>query len=120
MKKMVSAFLALILSLGLTAGCSQDPATIEGVWTSADGSTLTLNDGILTLTDSMGENMLAKDQLPYEHRGDFLYIFIDGVEVRAFETVLDADFLTLTYTVNLQADFQTAVDQPIELTRADD
>ena len=120
MKRLASALLAFLLTAALLAGCQQGPATIEGVWHSADGSTLTLLNGSLTLTDSMGKNILAVDSLSYEHQDKYLYIFVDGVRVRAFEAELEGDSLTLAYTGGLQADFQIAVEQPIELTRAED
>ncbi len=120
MKKLILAFFSFVAAAAVMSGCSQQPAGIEGTWLSEDGSTLTLSDGILTLTDSTGESMLAADQLTYEHRGDFLYTDINGVEVKVFEAMLDGDELTLTYTVEVQADMQTTVSEPILLTRSQD
>jgi len=120
MKRIVLAILALAFAAASLIGCGKEDAVIEGTWLSADGSTLTLSDGTLTLTDSMGQSILSREQLPYVHRGDFLYIDLDGVEVKVFEAALDGDSLTLTYTVEVQADMQMTADEPIQLTRSQD
>lgn len=119
MKRIALAALALLIALLAVAGCGEKAASIEGIWTSADGSTLTISDGMLILTDSMGASLIEGAPLPCEHRGDFLYVEIDGVDVKVFEASLDGDSLTLTYTIEIQADMQTSVDQSIELTRSE-
>jgi len=120
MKRIISIALSLLAAVALLGGCGGQDATIDGTWQSVDGSTLTIADGMLTLTDSMGQSILADENLPCEHRGDFLYVEIGGVEVKVFEADLDGDKLTLNYTVDIQSDMQTTVSEPIELTRSQD
>lgn len=120
MKRFLIAVLALAVALSALTGCKDEPATIEGQWLSGDGSTLTLSEGLLTLTDSAGGSIISGAPLAYEHRGDFLYVGIDGVEVKAFEVTLNGDSLKLNYTLELQADMLTAMDSDIELSRVQD
>ncbi len=120
MKKIVSGLCGLLMAVSLLAGCAEQPAALEGTWLSGDGSTLTLADGTFTLTDAMGQSLLAQDSLTYEHRGDFLYLDLNGTEVKAFEVDLDGSELTLTYTIELQADMQTTAGESILLTRSQD
>lgn len=122
MKKLLLAAAALFTALTLFAGCgnnSDAPATIEGSWLSADGCTLTIENGMLSLRDSMGESKLAEDSYDCEHRGDFLYMNIGGVDAKVFEVSLDDDELTLKYTVDVQADMQRTYDKAIVLTRSE-
>jgi len=123
MKKILLAVAALVTALTLFAGCgddSGDAASIEGTWVSSDGSVLTIAEDAFSLKDSMGENLLAQDSLPCEHRGDFLYLTIGGVDAKVFEVSIDEDEMTLKYTVDVQADMQQTYDQPIVLTRSED
>lgn len=122
MKKILAAAAALLTALALLAGCGSEKtaeAGIEGKWLSGDGSVLTISEGNLTLTDSMGGSLLAQPSLPCDHRGDFLYVGIGGVEVKMFEAAVDGDTLTLRYTMEIQSDMQTICDDTITLTRED-
>lgn len=122
MKKILLAAAALVTALTLFAGCgdnSADSASIEGTWVSADGSVLTIDNGALSLKDSMGENMLSQDVLPCEQRGSFLYLTLGDVDAKVFEVSVDEDEMTLKYTVDVQADMQHTYDQPIVLTRSE-
>lgn len=122
MKKLLLAAAAFAAALTLLAGCgnnSDTPATIEGEWLSADGSVLTIEDGELSLKNAMGEDMLAQESFPCEHRGDFLYITFGDVDAKVFEADLDGDSLTLKYTVDVQADMQSTYDKSILLTRSE-
>lgn len=122
MKKILAAAAALFTALTLLSGCSGDKtdnAGIEGKWIADDGSVLTVSEGTLTLADSTGSSLLAVDSLPCDHRGDFLYVDIGGVEVKMFEAAVKNDQLTLRYTVEIQIDMQTVTDEVITLTRED-
>ena len=121
MKKILLAAAALVTALALFAGCGDKsgvPAAIEGTWLSSDGCVLTIEEGSLSLKDSMGKNMLSQELVPCEHRGDFLYLTFGGVDAKVFEASLEDDELTLKYTVEVQADMQHTYDQPIVLTRS--